>query len=340
MQADDGRTAVELGPVLPEPQQQTVPELIVMPFTDAQNHEVMQDVPADLVHALLIPFMASHPNSGHRLELRLGGGLWEALQERCRRSGETPEHVINSALAEALDLDHHTIYQISTSGALVQGAYSGCVRVSTLLQHGDFGLGTFDGLDGEGILLDGCCWQARSDGSVVPAPADALTPFWVVTRFCADRTQMLADISSWADLTARLDGLRANANLFVAIRLRGVFEQIRYRVACKTEAGVDLVRATSGQACFELEQISGTLVGFWTPTYARTINVPGYHLHLISDDHQQAGHVLELRASRLQVELHCETQLHLVLPETPDFLNADLSGDPAAALAKAEHNQA
>ena len=278
----------------------------------------------------------SCPDANHRLSLRLGGGVWNALQERCRRTGESPDHVINRALAEALDLHHHTIYQVSTSGALVQGVYGGCVRVGDLLQHGDFGLGTFDGLDGEGILLDGCCWQARGDGRVVPAPADALTPFWVVARFQADLTQQLNGVDSWADLTARLDALRDNANLFVAIRVQGVFEHIRYRVACRAEAGVDLVRATSAQATFEQHQIAGTLVGFWTPAYARTINVPGYHLHLISADHQHAGHVLELRAAQLSVGLHRESQLHLVLPETADFLNADLSGDPAAALAQAE----
>lgn len=280
--------------------------------------------------------MASHPHSSHRIALRLGGGLWEALQERCRRTGESVDHVIHMALAEALDLDHHTIYQVSTSGALVQGVYSGCVQVSDLLQHGDFGLGTFDGLDGEGILLEGRCWQARADGSVVPAPAEALAPFWVVTRFRADLTQTLEDVRSWADLTARLDALRDNANLFVALRLRGEFAQIRYRVACRAEAGVGLVEATAGQAVFELGPLSGTLVGFWTPAYARTINVPGYHLHLLSDDHQHAGHVLELKAAQLQVELHRESHLQLVLPETPAFLQADLSGDPAAALAQAQ----
>ena len=78
------------------------------------------------------------------------------------------------------------------------------------------------------------------------------------------------------------------------------------------------------------------LVGFWTPTYARTINVPGYHLHFMSDDYQHAGHVLDLSARRLTLELHLESNLHLALPETPAFLAADLSHDPGAALAKAE----
>ena len=280
--------------------------------------------------------MAHRPDSSHQVALRLGGGLWEALQERCRRTGESADHVIQSALAEALDLDHHTIFQVSTSGALVQGVYGGCVRISDLLQHGDFGLGTFDGLDGEGILLDGRCWQARSDGRVLAAPAEALAPFWVVTRFQSDLTQTLVGLTSWADLTARLDALRDNANLFVAIRLHGVFDHIRYRVACKAEPGVGLVEATPGQAVFELDKLSGTLVGFWTPAYARSINVPGYHLHLLSDDHQHAGHVLDLKADQLQVALHRESHLQLVLPETPAFLKADLSGDPAAALAQAE----
>ena len=280
--------------------------------------------------------MTCCPDASHAVPVQLGSGLWTALQERCRRTGETAEHVIRSALAEALDLEHHTIYQVSTSGALVQGVYGGCVSVADLLQHGDFGLGTFDGLDGEGILLDGCCWQACADGTVRPAPPEARAPFWVVTRFAADHSETLTDLSSWADLTARLDALRDNANLFVAIRLRGVFERIRYRVACKAEPGVDLVQATSGQALFDLEQVAGTLVGFWTPGYARTINVPGYHLHLISDDHRHAGHVLELQSRELSLELHRESHLQLVLPETPEFLKADLSGDPAAALAQAE----
>jgi acetolactate decarboxylase len=280
--------------------------------------------------------MTCRPDSSHHVDVHLGDGLFAALQERCRRTGETAAHVIRQALADALDLEHHTIYQVSTSGALVQGVYQGCVRVGDLLQHGDFGLGTFEGLDGEGILNDGACWQACGDGTVRQAPADALAPFWVATRFAADHQAALRDVASWSDLTARLDGLRDNANLFVAIRIRGVFERIRYRVACKAAAGVDLVSATNAQATFELENVAGTLVGFWTPSYARTINVPGYHLHLLSDDHRQAGHVLELQSRELQLELHRENHLQLVLPETPEFLKADLSGDPAAALAKAE----
>ncbi|MFM7674072.1 MAG: acetolactate decarboxylase [Synechococcus sp.] len=280
--------------------------------------------------------MTLAPDATHALSLRLGEGLWQALQERCRRTGESPDHVIRAALAEALDVDHHTLYQVSTSGALVQGVYQGCVRVRDILRHGDFGLGTFDGLDGEGILLDGTCWQACSDGSVRPAPLDALAPFWVATRFQAEDTRVLSGITSWADLTTRLDGFRPSANQFTAIRIRGHFERIKVRVACRAAAGTDLVSATAHQAEFSFEDLTGVLVGFWTPEFARTINVPGYHLHLLSDDHAHGGHVLDLQAAQLSVELHSENHLQLALPETAAFLAADLRGDPSASLAKAE----
>ena len=284
--------------------------------------------------------MSTQHASGHKLNVSVGDGLWDALHALAERTGDSVSHLVRRSLAETLDLDHHTIYQVSTSGALVQGVYQGCVSVADIKRHGDFGLGTFDGLDGEGIMLDGTCWQARSDGSVHVAPDTALAPFWATTFFAADTTTTLPSVSSWDDLTTQLDGLRRSDNLFCAIRIAGTFERIHYRVACKSAHGTDLLTATSHQAEFTQSGLSGSLVGFWTPNYARTINVPGYHLHLLSDDPNHGGHILEAQAKDLTVQLHMDNHVHLALPETPAFLRADLKGDPAQALAKAEskHN--
>ena len=280
--------------------------------------------------------MSTQHASGHHLNVSVGDGLWDALHALAERTGDSVSHLVRRSLAETLDLDHHTIYQVSTSGALVQGVYQGCVRVADIKRHGDFGLGTFDGLDGEGIMLDGTCWQARSDGSVHVAPDSALAPFWATTFFAADTTTTLPSVSSWGDLTAQLDGLRRSDNLFCAIRITGTFERIHYRVACKSAHGTDLVSATRHQAEFSQSGLRGSLVGFWTPSYARTINVPGYHLHLLSDDHNHGGHILDVQAKDLTVQVHMDNHVHLALPETPAFLEADLQGDPAEALARAE----
>ncbi len=274
--------------------------------------------------------------TARHLRVTLSDSLWMALTERCQSSGESMNHAIQMALADALDIEHHTIFQVSTSGALVEGVYQGAVTVADIKRHGDFGLGTFDGLNGEGILLDGIVWQGKSDGSVSQPPDNSLTPFFVATHFQSDSQRIFQAIADMHDLGNRLDALRISGNIFVAIRARGTLQRLLIRACCKVEQGEDLVTATSHQAEFELENISGTIVGIWTPQFARTLNVPGYHFHFLSDDRRHCGHILALSAQQLQVELHTESDLRIVLPETADFLKADLTGDPAAALKQAE----
>lgn len=270
------------------------------------------------------------------ISLNLPDAVAKALTIHCQRSGDTVEHVILRALSDFLDLEHQSIYQISTSGALVEGIYQGCVRVREILKQGDFGLGTFHGLDGEGILVDGVCYQALSNGTVRAADPDDLTPFWVATHFKPDIEAVFESIQDWGDLRRQVDLLRPSDNIFAAIRIDGTFSRVHYRVACKTSSGTDLVSATHHQAEYAFEDIEGTLVGFFTPDYAHAINVPGYHLHFISHDRAHGGHVLDLMASHLKVAVDYQNQLRLVLPETPSFLSADLSDDPREALEKAE----
>lgn len=275
----------------------------------------------------------------HELTLRLPTGHWQALQRHCATSGDSPAHVLRVALADYLDLEHHTLWQVSTSTAVVEGVFGGCLRVGDLRRHGDFGLGTFDGLDGEGILLDGECWQARADGSLSRAPDEELTPFWIATHFQTDERHTFTEVADLKDLAARLDRLRPSPNLFVAIRIRGRFSRIHVRSVGRVEEGTDLVSAAGHQAVFEHQDLAGTLVGFWSPTYARSLSIPGYHFHLLSDDRRHGGHLLDLAARELLVELHLKSDLRLALPQTRAFLEADLGGDPSAALALAETNQ-
>ena len=271
-----------------------------------------------------------------RLELSLPQNVKEALAHYCEQSGDTPERTALRAIADFLDLEHHTVYQVSTSSALVEGVLQGAVQLREVLKHGDFGLGTFHGLDGEGILLDGTCWQALSDGTVKPVDADQMTPFWVATRFQSERDETIEAVLSVDDLYHRIDAMRLSDNIFTGIRIEGVFKQVDVRVACKSELGTDLVTATNQQAEFKFKNIEGTLIGFYTPEYAHTIGVPGYHLHFISRDRTKGGHVLGLSADALDVALDFGNELKLILPESSSFLNADLSGDPREALEKAE----
>ena len=253
--------------------------------------------------------------------------------------------VSQAALAESLDIEHHSIFQVSTSGALVQGLYQGCVSVADLRRHGDLGLGTFEDLDGEMILIDRHCYQARSDGSVAEADDSELTPFASVVNFAADYVEDITDVATYGDLPAEIDRMRKSDNGFVSIRATGTFRSLQFRAACKSESGVDLVAATAGQALFDFTDITGTLVGFWSPPYSKSIAIysksiaiAGHHMHFISADRQHGGHVLDLSTDALLVELNDVNDVRLAIPETSAFLGADLTGDTTEALDLAERH--
>ena len=261
----------------------------------------------------------------HRLETTVSDALWAAIQARATSLGQPVRQVVQDALAEALDVEHHSMFQVSTSGALIEGLYQGAMTVGDLRRHGDTGLGTFEELDGEMILVDGHCYQARGDGRVSEVSDDTLTPFATVVAFTADDSQTLLDITSFDDLTSRLDDLRTSDNDFFAWRITGHLDELRMRAACRHASGTPLAEAVADQAVFEFHDISATIVGFWSPAYSQAIAIPGYHLHAISDDRTRAGHVFDLRAREVVAEVHRVSDLHVALPETEAFLQADLA---------------
>ena len=138
------------------------------------------------------------------------------------------------------------------------------------------------------------------------------------------------------DLKSEVDALRPSDNIFIGMRVSGCFDVLKMRAACKAKPGEDLAAATQHQSEFDASEIEGTLVGFWTPEYAAAINVPGFHVHFISADRSLGGHVLDLQGRDLELCLHLETEFQLAIPETEEFLKADLKGDPTAVLKQVE----
>ena len=271
-----------------------------------------------------------------QLNCRLSAGLWAILQEHSRKTNEPVSHIVSRALAEYFQVSHSTLYQVSTATALVEGIYQGAVRVRTLREHGDLGLGTFENLDGEMVIVDGRFFQARSDGSVTEVDDNVLAPFAVITRFAPDPAIVMQQCPDLSHLLAQFDQLRHSDNFFFALRVEGHFSYVRTRAMCRTEEGVPLIQAAAVQPEFEFHDVLGTLVGFWTPEYAKTLNVPGYHLHFLSADHKSGGHLLECSGLNLRLQIQREGDYRVALPETEDFVKADLRRDPGADLAKAE----
>ena len=273
----------------------------------------------------------------HTLHSRLSESLWRALQARHRATGESIDHIVRAALADYLQVDHSTLFQISSSTALVEGIYKGEVTVGALREHGDFGLGTFAELDGEMIVVDGHFYQVRSDGVAREVDDGVRTPFAMVTRFVPERHVDAVSCRSFGELSLAIDRLRDSENAFYAIRIDGDFSRLHTRAMCRTEEGVPLVEAASHQPEFELRDVHATMVGFWSPDYAKTLSVPGYHLHVLTADRKAGGHVLDCAGRDLRIQIQRELDLRVSLPHSAEFLTADLTRDPTSDLDRAEH---
>ena len=259
-----------------------------------------------------------------------------AVREAAGQRGQSVDFLVSAALSEYLNSHDHRMYQISTSSALVEGVDKGAVSSRMLLEHGDFGLGTFENFDGEMVIIDGAIYQVQGDGSVTHRGDDFQIPFAIVTRFQEDGDFESGVISCLKDLERACDPHRESGNLFYALRLEGHFEEIHARAVGGLAPGTRLVDAAKAQSEFHFGNIEGTLVGFWSPEYSSSFNVPGYHFHFISKDRTKGGHVLECSARSLRVGLQMLFEYDVHLPDTASFLTTDLSKDPAAALAKVE----
>ena len=218
------------------------------------------------------------------------------------------------------------VYQTSTMAALLDGIYDGDLTIAELLTHGDFGLGTFNHLDGEMVVLDGTCYHLRADGSATIASGQDKTPFAAVLWFRPDKTITITDPSDRAALTGLIDRAIPSPNLTYALRVTGSFASVRTRtVMAQQPPYPPLTEATAHQPVTDLEHVTGTLAGFRTPAYEQGISVAGYHLHFLTQDRRHGGHALDYVLHHGQVTICTASELHLSLPRTAPFLAADLS---------------
>ena len=235
----------------------------------------------------------------------------------------------------------HTLTQVSTITALLNGAYDGYVSVGELLEHGNFGLGTFDHLDGEMILLDGEVFQILHNGKVVRASSDATTPFAAVCDFQPGQRHSLVAGSNFDMFAADEDCLLPTLNMFFAVRIDGRFSRVTARSVPRQEKPYPpLAEVAARQSVFQFENIGGTIAGFRCPGYVEGINIPGYHLHFISDDRTCGGHVLEFTVDDAVAATDYDNSLAMMLPEAGLFYEPHADADQRATLQEIERGTA
>jgi len=234
-----------------------------------------------------------------------------------------------------------SIYQVALLQSLAQGHFDGSITVGDLKTHGDTGIGTFDGLNGEMIVLDGVVYQAIHDGSIVVPPDSETIPFSNVTFFEPDHTLSLSDVADMAALQEQLNAVikENGANLFYMVKITGTFTSIKVRSEYKQEKPyrhLDVALAAD-QTEFDYEKISGTMVGLYCPSFMGGLNSVGWHFHFITDDLTRGGHVLQVSIDSAAAALDATSGFELMLPEDDaEFQCMDLSLNMDEAIHRAE----
>ena len=239
--------------------------------------------------------------------------------------------------------DRETIFQVSLLQGLTLGDYYGSVTVKELKEKGDTGIGTFEGVNGELIMVDGVVYRAKSDGSVEVAPDDETIPFSNVTFFDADITEEISGISNINDLKAYLNDKvnEFGKNNFYMIRIDGAFKNVYARSELKQEEPYKtLAEALStDQREFDFTETSGTVVGLYCPEYMRELNAAGWHFHFVSEDKQNGGHVLDLDIDSAELKWDNTPGFNMLLPDTQMFTTLDLTKDQSEDIKKVETNE-
>lgn len=220
--------------------------------------------------------------------------------------------------------EKNKMYQVSTLQALALGYTRAVITVEELLEEGDTGLGTYEDVNGEMIVLDGHCYRARHDGSVIEVDGKAGVPFSAVARLQGEREfplEAMPDIQSIrTELTRRIEE-HFGLNSMHVVRIDGSFD----RVDARSEAPYRSHHVTlktvldSNQTAFVFENIRGSLVGVYYPDHMDGINMPGWHLHFISEDRTKGGHVFDVTMKEGTVRLDKINRIEINLPRDAAF---------------------
>jgi acetolactate decarboxylase len=238
----------------------------------------------------------------------------------------------------ARPLDRETLQQFSTIDALMNGLYNGVTTVSQILKFGDTGVGTFERLDGEMVILEGKVYQVSVNGKVTIKDGATLSPFAEITYFSQDREISLPAGLDFAGVQKYIDSQLPSTNMIYAFKFDGKFNYMKTRsVPAQNKPYPGLAEVTQKQAVFEFNDIEGAIVGFRCPVFVNGVNVAGYHWHFLSKNRDSGGHVLDFTVSQAEALVDDTPEFRLVLPDqNNDFYKTDFSKDQSSNVQKVE----
>ena len=223
--------------------------------------------------------------------------------------------ILFAAFYELTLPDQDTLYQVSAFNVFSEGNFDGNVTYAELAKHGNFGIGTLNQLNGEMIAFDGKFYQIPTNDSPREIGSEEKTPYATVTFFSSDYTFPVANVTSYLQLMENINSTLLNFNVIYAIKVHGFFDFAQTRsVPIQNKPYPNLSEAVKNQTIFDLNEVEGTMAGFFFPTSMNGVDYVGYHLHFLTDDNTAGGHLLECVIKNATVEIDQTNDYHLLLP--------------------------
>ena len=185
------------------------------------------------------------------------------------------------------------VSQIGTFDYLVQPDYDGLAPVRDGVRGATIGLGTFDRLDRELVLIGGTTYRVGIDGIPRVVSTSRTTPWVEAVRFTPQASMRVPAGTECSALAPLIDDLAGTTGGMVAARLIGTFDVLTARsVPAQSQPYLPLAEVVATQTVFPLTDVSATLVGFRTGPDLMGVGAPGLHLHGLTKARDAGGHIL------------------------------------------------
>ena len=196
-----------------------------------------------------------------------------------------------------------SMYQVSIMQAFMHGEYDGVITVGDFKKHGDL-------------------------------------PFATITNFDEDAKINNISANNFNDLTVQLNKTikKFGVNNMYVVKLKGDFSNITVRSVEKQQKPykefTDVAKVD--QKVFNHSSQSGTLVAVYFPDYMNELNMPGWHLHFLSDDKSKGGHVLGFNNFKGSAQIDEIHEFNMILPSDNTFPNMNFTEDMSAKISSVE----
>ena len=194
--------------------------------------------------------------------------------------------------------------------------------------------------DRHGSVIDGHCYRILADGSVIEAQPLDTTPFASIAYLEEGHTIKFGAMATAEALRNALDDSidLLGPNSMYVVRIDGYFNRVAARAELYQHEPYKPFAEVleTDERRFAFENVEGSLVCFYFPSFMDGVNTPGWHFHFINAARTFGGHVFDVDMVRGTATLNKTDRFILDLPSNQAFQYADLANASKDDIHKVE----